>query len=416
MMFKMAPQQALSIIDQVTRGKVWKFKKQVSDQQAQVAENYLTGLGFQVERAGGEAPAASPIADRVDLEDEAPQPVASESVEGADAEKAMAPAKRVAAAAAPGQSPKGLNIGFHGNGTGLLKIMFVNWLLIIVTFGIYYFWGKTKIRRYLWEQSSFAGDRFYYYGTGGELFKGALLFTVILILFKLGVEGTGQMMGPEAMMTAQTLLTFAILLLLPAIMVGAYRYRLSRTAWRGIRFSFRGTRKSATALYVKGYLLTFLTLGFYWPYFVAQKQEFWKNNSYFGNKEFKYTGTGKGIFGEYVLFLLLYPITLGIYMFWYQAAVDRYNWSKTEFAGGRFNYDATGGQWFGLHFVNFLLLMLTMGLAYPWVIVRTRQFVADHLSVEGQMQLTEVVQQAQKSSALGEGAADGFDMDVDIGF
>jgi len=31
------------------------------------------------------------------------------------------------------------------------------------------------------------------------------------------------------------------------------------------------------------------------------------------------------------------------------------------------------------------------------------------------MQLSQIIQEAQKSSALGEGAADGFDMDIDIG-
>ena len=61
-------------------------------------------------------------------------------------------------------------MGFHGTGGGLFKIMLINWVLTFFTIGIYYFWGKTKVRRYLWEQSSFAGDRFHYHGTGGELF------------------------------------------------------------------------------------------------------------------------------------------------------------------------------------------------------------------------------------------------------
>ncbi|MDH3256811.1 MAG: YjgN family protein, partial [Nitrospinota bacterium] len=57
----------------------------------------------------------------------------------------------------------------------------------------------------------------------------------------------------------------------------------------------------------------------------------------------------------------------------------------------------------------------TVGLALPFVIVRYRNFLAEHLTVHGNMQLSQVVQEAQKSSALGEGAADGFDMDIDIG-
>jgi len=52
LMFRMAPQQAQSIIDKVAKGQVWRFQKEVSDQQAVVAENYLKAIGFQVQRSG----------------------------------------------------------------------------------------------------------------------------------------------------------------------------------------------------------------------------------------------------------------------------------------------------------------------------------------------------------------------------
>jgi len=62
-----------------------------------------------------------------------------------------------------------------------------------------------------------------------------------------------------------------------------------------------------------------------------------------------------------------------------------------------------------------LLFVFTAGLALPFVMIRYRKFLAAHLTVHGNMQLSQIVQEAQKSSALGEGAADGFDMDIDIG-
>ncbi len=52
LMFRMAPQQANAIIDRVSKGQVWRTPKEVSDRQAAVAENYLKGIGFQVERSG----------------------------------------------------------------------------------------------------------------------------------------------------------------------------------------------------------------------------------------------------------------------------------------------------------------------------------------------------------------------------
>ena len=45
----------------------------------------------------------------------------------------------------------------------------VNVCLTILTLGVYHFWGKAKVRRYLFSHTAFAGDRFAYHGTGKEL-------------------------------------------------------------------------------------------------------------------------------------------------------------------------------------------------------------------------------------------------------
>ena len=442
LMFRMAPGQASAILEKISKGQIWQTPKEVSDQQAAVAENYLTGIGFQVERSGQQQ-AVDLTAKIATLEEEPP-------FEETDTETSFESADEVSAPDITQPSHKGLTVGFHGTGGGLFKIMFINWILTIFTLGIYYFWGKTKVRRYLWEQSSFAGDRFYYHGTGGELFKGAVIFGLILTLFKASAYALGQVWGLEVQLYAEIGTSYLILFLLPVIMVGAFRYRLSRTAWRGIRLSFRGKRKSALWLYIKGYLLTILTLGLYWPYFTVQKQKFWKSKAYFGNQAFEYDGAGKDILKAFLLINLLFvasmalPFALPILMpglsegqanaefalkwflpviwipliigyMYYSAYLDRYNWSKTQFAGGTFKYDATGGQWLLLNITNLLLLAFTAFLALPFVIIRYRKFLAKHLTVHGNMQLSQIVQEAQKSSALGEGAADGFDMDIDIG-
>ena len=263
-------------------------------------------------------------------------------------------------------------------------------------------------------------------------------------LFNLGIYSIGQMWGMEAQMMAQTAGTFLILLLLPVIMVGAFKYRLSRTAWRGIRFSFRGKRKSALWLYIKGYLAMIFTFGLYAPYFNIKAQKFWRSEAYYGNHSFKYDGEGKDIFQAYLLIVLMYLVTVAspillklvmpgvgkeqativmgimwipliIAIMFYTVFLERYNWSKTEFAGGGFIYDATGWQWLWLQFTNLLIIVCTLGFGIPLAIIRSRQFLADHLAVAGNMQLSKVIQEAQKSSALGEGVADGFDMDIDIG-
>jgi uncharacterized membrane protein YjgN (DUF898 family) len=456
LMFRISPQNAGVIMKKVAKGQEWRTPREISDQQAAVAEKYLQGIGFQVEKTGHRA-VANQTAGAVAVADEPPNnDVGLGYEEDGDPMDEGSPGQlRTGSDAGPpggnggtnnpgGPPPQDIPIGFHGSGGGLFKIMLVNWILTVLTLGIYSFWGKTKVRRYLCEQSSFAGDRFHYHGTGAELFKGALIFGAMFGLFNLGIYSVGQVWGMEARGIAQSVGGLLIIFLLPVIMVGAFRYRLSRTAWRGIRFSFRGKRKSALWLYIKGYIFMILTFYLYWPFFMVKIQKFWRSGSYFGSQSFSYDGKGKDIFRTFLLMVLLFVLTLSIPIalplwfpeigqglagnasivfwipfvigfLWFTVYLDRYHWSKTQFAEGRFNYDATTVQWFWLNFTNFLIIVLTAGFGIPFATARSRQFLADHLAVVGNMQLSQVVQEAQKSSALGEGAADGFDMDIDIG-
>lgn len=399
-MFKMEVDQAVDIVEELIQGGVWKFEKMISEAQAKVAENYLRGLGFDVrktsispEESESVAPPSAQMSAIADDEGEAIQQVVAREVRN---------------------NPVQLDVEFHGNGWDLAKIMIVNWIKTVLTLGIYYFWGKTRTRRYLFEQSSFAGDRFYYHGTGGELVKGWLILVVLIGLWVGGESYAATHLDPVAYQTLESGLSLLLLIVFPALMVGAYRYRLSRSSWRNIRFSFRATRKQALWLYIKGTILTLLTFGLYFPYFQMQRKAFWNANSHFGNKKFEFTGNGREIFKNYIISMFLTIFTLGFYYIWYHTFILRYSWSHTHFGKGTFRFNATGWQYFKLAYGNFLLLIVTVGLAYPWTVIRDRRFTARHLTYEGDINLDKVVQDMQKSGAMGEGALDAFDIPLDI--
>ncbi len=48
--FRMDEDHASQILDDLTAGETWQFEHQVSDKQSEIAESYLQGLGFEVER------------------------------------------------------------------------------------------------------------------------------------------------------------------------------------------------------------------------------------------------------------------------------------------------------------------------------------------------------------------------------
>lgn len=140
--------------------------------------------------------------------------------------------------------------------------------LTVIPLGVYYFGTKVRARKSLWSESEFEGDRFAYHGTGKELLigflKAVLMFS--LPLFLLGLAQALLAPTPVLHIALTLLLYSAILLLIPYAIVGARRYRLSRTSWRDIRFAFRRRALEFITLFVGGSLLSSITLGLYYPF------------------------------------------------------------------------------------------------------------------------------------------------------
>jgi uncharacterized membrane protein YjgN (DUF898 family) len=293
----------------------------------------------------------------------------------------------------------------------------VNLLWTIVTIGIYRFWAKTKVRHYLWSQCEFEGDRFAYHGTGKELCAGWARAFVVFGLPMVGLQLLPDVLdvGALAQVAVALLIPALSAVFIPIAMVGARRYRLSRTSWRGIAFSFRGRALDFLKLLFKGSCLTGLSLGLYYPLFDSQRHAFLLSHSFFGQRAFTFDGKGRDLFKSYLLMLLLFPCTFGIAWFWYLGKKQRYYWSHTSFATVRFRYTATWPQLLALKLVNGLLLVSTFGLAWPWVTARSITFTFHHLMCEGAIDLDAIQQQAQTATATGEGIASFFAF-LDAGF
>ncbi len=350
--FRIDSDKASKIMQRLVEGKTWKFDRQVSDQQAKIVKKFLTELGFKVALDSDKALAPSEAGDQT-----TPEEVSASS--------------------------PGTGLDFHGDAMELFKIVFVNQVLTVFTLGIYYFWAKTKTRLYIYGATAFGGDRFSYHGTGKELFKGGMFFAGIVIGLVVLSAVAAMVLGPGMGEFVDGVVTLLIVLAFPALMVGAFRYRLSRTAWRTVRFSFRGERMDALKMYVIGTILTILTLGFYYPIFAVEMQKFWRGSAYFGNMPFQFSGEHKEIYGKYIIGIILTVITFGIYGFWLRAFLQQYYWSKTHLGKGAFHFDATGGEIFMLNLVNTLILVVTLGLGFAWVIVRNMKFLTEHLSLIG---------------------------------
>ena len=52
-----------------------------------------------------------------------------------------------------------------------------------MTFGLYRFWARTRLRRYIWSSIKPGGDSFEYTGTGLEKFLGFLIALVVIMVY-----------------------------------------------------------------------------------------------------------------------------------------------------------------------------------------------------------------------------------------
>ena len=342
---------------------------------------------------------------------------------------------------APESTPSMQRGSFHGAGGTLLGMQIVNVCLTIVTLGAYHFWAKAKIRRYLFSQTSFAGDRFVYHGTGKELYQGFLKAMVVFGIpyFSLGAAQSFLTLPQPVDVLLQAMAALVLFLYVPVAIVNARRYRCTRTSWRGIRFSFRGRTVDFLKLYFKGWLFTLLTLGTYYPYFQTQRQAFLHSHTYFGNQRFRFTGHGSGLmvpfavtlFTTYAvlclcglalalqltnagLTLLLIPFVLGPVWVWLLGQKQKYYWDHTTFGEARFSSSITWQKLFGLYLGNLALLLLTLGWAWPWVTVRNARFFIGTLSLQGLTDLDRVLQDTTETSVTGEGLSNLLDTCFDM--
>lgn len=118
---------------------------------------------------------------------------------------------------------------------GMWGLSVVNFVLRIITLGIYDFWGRTEVRQRLWSSIRFMREPLVYTGTGKELFLGFLIiFGIILIPILLISAGVFFVFGPNSPVSAayQLLLYLGIFLLVGMAIYRAQRYRLSRTTDR----------------------------------------------------------------------------------------------------------------------------------------------------------------------------------------
>lgn len=304
---------------------------------------------------------------------------------------------------------------FHGKGSEYFAIMIVNWLMSIITLGLYYPWARAKRLRYVFGQTSLNNQRFHFSGTGKEMFKGFIAIIVfyifILVVFVFLSHYT------KSPLLSLLFLYASIFAIIPFAIHGSLRYRMSRTSYRGVRFGYRGNRNELVVNFYKWIFLTIITFGIYGAWMQMNIRRYTHENIRYGDVEFSNDADGADWFFMNLQGYLLTLLTLGIYLFRWQSDIFSFYIDnmvlRKDTQTVTWQSASTGMKMFKLISVNLIITVFTLGFGKAWADMRTQKFICDNILLEGNINIDEVVQTEENyTNASGEGALDFLDIDL----
>ena len=353
-----------------------------------------------------------------------------------------------------GQELSPSSIRFEGTWQEFLPIAVTNFLLTVVTLGIYRFWAKARERRYLWSRTRFIDDSFEWTGTGKEMFLGFLMVMAVLLPAILVINFLAEALVLRGQVLAAGALLFviygALFYLYHVARFRALRYQLSRTYWHGIRggsddggwgYGWSGVWKT---------LVGTLALGLLVPWAMTQLwNERWSRMS-FGPHHFEANADTSGLFLRWLLIYLApivglflmgaigmtgvlmgsaggetgaaiggaIAIAIGFILFYivfllaslsYYALFYRHVASATSVAGLQFGFTARTGEWLMLVLGNLAIIVFTLGFGLLIIPYRNWSFIVRHMHVSGHVHLDQLVQSSTRAPTDAEGIADAFD-------
>lgn len=339
--------------------------------------------------------------------------------------------------------PQYHDLEFRGNGIEYTKIVLVNIVLTILTFGIFSAWAKVRTRKYLYGNTYLNGFNFNYHADPLKILMGRLIVGSLLLVY---------IYGSKISIYLPLVAIIGFILLLPWMYVKSLSFNLSNTSYRNIRFGFKKDYKESYSVFIKGYILTLVTFGLCFPYFYQTLSEFRIENTRYGKTHFKPKFTVSDFFtiflkivGIYILSAIVMAAVVSIGAVMKQAAVlsaifmgsgvialyagilfavcigkshvANLILNQSQIQDVRFRSSQKATTLFIIYLQNILLGIVTLGLGVPYGLYRVISYKLKSTAVlASSVQFDQFFAQAETdtSGAIFD-AADDF-LDLDIGF
>ncbi|MFW5452970.1 YjgN family protein [Thioalkalivibrio sulfidiphilus] len=323
------------------------------------------------------------------------------------------------------QMARTLPFQFSGQGAEFFRIWIVNILLTILTLGIYSAWAKVRTHRYFYGNTEVDGTRFEYLASPISILKGRLIAMAALLLWVFS-----DIISPWLSIA----LVLIFIPLLPWVIMQSMAFRNHNSAYRNLRFTFRGGYGGALKAFILWPLLGVLTLGIMMPYAIYRQQRYLIEHSGFGTATFRFSaGAGDyfwvaflavallmggvtvasilGVVFAPLMVLGMIVVYLLVFAFWQVRTVNlRFNHSSLPGVHFESRYETRSYAW--LVFTNLLGMALTLGLFYPWARVRTARYAAEHIVVVSDTDMQAFIAAEQgKVASTGQEMGDFFNVD-----
>jgi uncharacterized membrane protein YjgN (DUF898 family) len=357
--------------------------------------------------------------------------------------KVAGPRVPPAAAIARPAGERTLRPEFTGSAGEYFRIWIVNLFFTLITLGIYSAWAKVRKKRYFYGSTRLDGDSFDYFGSPKAILKGRIVAFVVFVTYAFATE-----LFPPV--------TFAFwgagLLMLPWLIVRAFKFNARNSAYRGLRFDFTGTTGDAARIYIGMLAVTVLTAGLAFPWFMARQKAFIVSRHALGTSSFGCEISARPFFtiyflGGLMLVALLLPIVaamgfamaftaelpqaiawLGLFVpvilmylayalvyAYIQARTANLIWNGANGPGIRFSSTLGALKLARIYIGNILAVIATAGLLIPWAVVRTLRYRLENLAliVDGEV-LFEANPALERVGATGQELGDIFNLDLGI--
>jgi uncharacterized membrane protein YjgN (DUF898 family) len=338
--------------------------------------------------------------------------------------------------------------GFSFTGTGgeYFRIWIVNLFLTIITLGIYSAWAKVRRLQYFYRNTWLNDSSFDFHGKPIAILKGRLIAVGMFVAYNVTLK-----MMPMVGLSILLL----IIIVMPVLLVKSFRFRLYYTSYRGLRFGFFGSIKSAYFNFLALPVLTVFTMFLLTPFTYQRIKAYQHNHSRFGQSDFSFKANAGQFYLVYLQTFLLFAaissifafatfklasgmmvpgamdkkqivfIIMGVYLLliiasllilpFFISRIQNLVWNSTMLAEHRFKstLSARGLLWIILS--NFIFIILSIGLFKPFADIRMARYRVQHMALLPGGNLEEfIAAETQHIGATGIETAEIFDLDISL--